>query len=302
MVVRPLYEDVEAIPQDDGPNPVVPIAYPAEYSRLMGYFRAFLKSGERSPRVLELTADLLEHNAAHYTVWHVRRQCLFALADEGDAKVLEDELEYSSDVAASNPKNYQIWYHRRALVEKVGGALARPELTFISDQLVGDAKNYHAWSHRLWVLKTYDCWDRELQFIESLHEDDVYNNSAWNHRYSVVTLSGDGLTPAVAVREVDYALKWIPGAEENESAWVFATAFAKKDPAAFSRLLAFCESALANDAWAKDCGCLHAALVDLYAAKDDTKAKAAACARSLATELDVTRAKFWLHRAEVLSA
>ena len=68
------YEDVEAIPQDDGPNPVVPIAYPAEYSRLMSYFRAFLKSGERSPRVLELTADLLEHNAAHYTVWHVRRR------------------------------------------------------------------------------------------------------------------------------------------------------------------------------------------------------------------------------------
>jgi hypothetical protein len=44
--------DVVPVPQDDGPNAVVPILYADEYRELMGYFRACLVSGEHSPRVL----------------------------------------------------------------------------------------------------------------------------------------------------------------------------------------------------------------------------------------------------------
>ena len=294
------YEDVEPIPQDDGPNPVVPIAYPAEYSRLMGFFRAFLKSGERSPRVLDLTADLLEHNAAHYTVWHVRRQCLFALAAADDANVLGDELDYAAEVATQNPKNYQIWYHRRALVEKLGAAFAAPELKFIAFALRGDAKNYHAWSHRLWVLRTYNDWGNELAYVATLHDDDVYNNSAWNHRHAVVAATTGPLDDETAGREVAYALARLPGAEENESAWVYATAFASRNAAAAETLAAFCEDALETAAWAKTSACLRAALVDLYAPKD--AARAAACATALADDLDVPRAKYWRHKARTLEA
>ena len=46
----------------------------------------------------------------------------------------------------------------------------------------------------------------------------------------------------------------------------------------------------------------NAALVDLYGRDDATKPQAAACARALASELDVTRAKFWTHKAEALTA
>jgi protein farnesyltransferase/geranylgeranyltransferase type-1 subunit alpha len=35
----------------------------------MDIFRAVLKSGELSDRVLELTEDILNENAANYTVW-----------------------------------------------------------------------------------------------------------------------------------------------------------------------------------------------------------------------------------------
>ena len=98
------FADVTPVAQDDGPQPVCAIAYAPEYARLMGFFRAILESNERSPRVLELTAALAEHNAAHYTVWHVRRECLWALASN-DASILNDELRYSAEVARENPKN-----------------------------------------------------------------------------------------------------------------------------------------------------------------------------------------------------
>ena len=29
-----------------------------------------------------------------------------------------------------------------------------------------DAKNYHAWTHRQWVVRTFDLWDGELEFID----------------------------------------------------------------------------------------------------------------------------------------
>lgn len=82
--------------QDDGPNALVKIAYSPSCKcqttpfqvfllqeryksryllvtladqQLMDLFRAILRSGELSERVLDLTEDLLDENAANYTVW-----------------------------------------------------------------------------------------------------------------------------------------------------------------------------------------------------------------------------------------
>lgn len=41
--------------------------------------------------------------------------------------------------------------------------------------------------HRQWVLKEFNLWDDELDYVDTLLEDDVRNNSAWNQRYFVVS-------------------------------------------------------------------------------------------------------------------
>lgn len=62
------WSDVIPIPQDDGPDPVVSIAYKDEFRETMDYFRAVYHSNERSARALDLTSDAIKLNAGNYTV------------------------------------------------------------------------------------------------------------------------------------------------------------------------------------------------------------------------------------------
>ncbi|CAI5530241.1 unnamed protein product [Closterium sp. Naga37s-1] len=241
------WADVEPLPQDDGPDPVVPIAYSREFDDAMGFMRAVLASGERSARVLRLTERVISVNAASYTAWQLRRDVLTHLlslaepeattskpsstsadenrGDEGDWLV-QDEVLYAENVTLSNPKNYQVWHHRRWLAslrkdrvtrrqeqmeqhqqqqqqqeqECVSNSpsplqqvplrsiteVAQEEFRFCEEALRGDSKNYHAWCHRQWVAREFDTWHGELTFCEKLLDDDVRNNSAWNHRMFVL--------------------------------------------------------------------------------------------------------------------
>jgi protein farnesyltransferase/geranylgeranyltransferase type-1 subunit alpha len=107
----------------------------------MDLFRAVLRSEEKSIRVLKLIEEILDLNAANYTVWQYRRRVLFDLNLD-----LNEELDFMDTFAEENPKNYQIWYHRRAIVEKLNDSSR--ELAFTAKVFSVDAKNYHAWSHR----------------------------------------------------------------------------------------------------------------------------------------------------------
>jgi len=69
------WTDVEPIPQDDGPRPVVAIAYTDAFREAMDRFRAILAKDERSPRSLELTSDVIALNPANYTVIIVATKC-----------------------------------------------------------------------------------------------------------------------------------------------------------------------------------------------------------------------------------
>lgn len=116
-----------------------------------------------------------------------------------------------------NPKNYQIWYHRRAIVDTSRNASR--EISFCDRVLSADAKNYHCWAHRQYIVKKYGLWDGELDRVESLLTSDARNNSAWNHRWFVLTQGPGAISAAVLDREVKYTHSHVQDVQYNESAW-----------------------------------------------------------------------------------
>ncbi|KAJ0036091.1 hypothetical protein Pint_25738 [Pistacia integerrima] len=239
LSLRPEWSDVKPIPQDDGPNPVVQIAYKQDFRETMDYFRAIYSAKELSPRALQLTREAILLNPGNYTiktlkkgkcvsengeavmpkifmnVWHFRRQILEAL----DAN-LPEELDFVGCIAKDNSKNYQIWHHRRWVAQKLGTSATSKELDFTRKILSLDAKNYHAWSHRQWVLQALGGWEDELDYCQQLLEEDIYNNSAWNQRYFVITRSPFlGGLEAMRDSEVSYTVEAIMANPDNESPW-----------------------------------------------------------------------------------
>ncbi|KAL0486724.1 farnesyltransferase/geranylgeranyltransferase type-1 subunit alpha [Acrasis kona] len=204
---RSEWNDVTPIEQDDGPNPVVPIAYTDKFRDTMNYFRAVLKNNEISERALALTDEVINLNAANYTAWYYRRD-------------LKEEMEYTDAMTEENQKNYQVWYHRQAILEKsrdVGS-----ELELVARIISEDSKNYHAWVHRQWVVKEFNLWSGELQYLDGLIKDDVRNNSAWNHRFFVISHLDPSLSDKTRLEEIKYAFTSINLAPNNESPWNYA--------------------------------------------------------------------------------
>ena len=125
-----------------------------------------------SERTLRLSALCLEKNSANYTVWHYRRQCIEALGKDQDEAFIRGDLQFAARMGGANPKSYQLWYHRQALLEKISiEHFGTSELEYIAEVLEADSKNYHAWSLRQWVVlqlskNSEDAWQKELDFGE----------------------------------------------------------------------------------------------------------------------------------------
>lgn len=153
--------------------------------------------------------------------------CLFALNSD-----LNAEMDYLNKITLDNQKNYQVWYHRLAILERLNKA-DDSELQFIDIILADDSKNYHAWAHRQWVVRQFNLWDKEWSTIDKLLTRDLRNNSAWNHRFFVLKHTKgtipDGqlgnpfpqfqLDDAVRLEELDQSFQLIRTAPNNESAW-----------------------------------------------------------------------------------
>lgn len=148
-------------------------------------------------------------------------------------------------IADYSPKNYQLWYHRRALLEfrfkgqvstctPVGEVdetlkVAQKELDYVDKILDDDSKNYHAWSHRQWTIRTLNnpqLWSAEIDYAHTKILSDPRNNSAWNQRWfalhnGVVNVSTKGAIISLekAKEEASYALSGANVDPFNESPW-----------------------------------------------------------------------------------
>ncbi|KAI8146244.1 GK24478 [Fennellomyces sp. T-0311] len=294
---RPEWSDVVPIAQDDGPNPLVPIAYSSDYRDAMDYFRAVSRTQEKSKRVLELLADIIDMNPAHYTVWQYRQEVLFAI----DAD-LRQELGYIDEVASEQAKNYQIWHHRQVIVDKLGDG--SQELDFINGILDEDSKNYHAWSYRQWVVSRFDLWNQEFQYTDDLLVFDIRNNSAWNHRHFVLFNRPQGASQEDIASEIEFAKKKIQQAPNNPSGWTYLHGLLEASQAPLNQIEPFLKELQAKDIHSPH---LYSTYIDVYeenAKKSSTPIDATALQMcdDLATKFDAIRRNYWLYRKSQLAA
>ncbi|EPZ36030.1 hypothetical protein O9G_002673 [Rozella allomycis CSF55] len=216
------FDDIVRNPLPDSTTRVVNINYPSNYRSAIHYFRAIMNAKEYSERALKLTDYLLQLNAANYTVWQYRRDILVKLGMDKQI-----ECDWIRKMSESNPKNYQIWYHRQWCLEnekEIENVIE--ELNHLADHAFNDDnKNYHAWSYRQWILKNFNVSsDQELDFVEKMIDLDVRNNSAWNHRFFILTRDES----VNWENELAYVWKKINLAPNNEAPYVYLAGICDK--------------------------------------------------------------------------
>nr|CAG4651103.1 EOG090X08PK [Simocephalus serrulatus]SVE94328.1 EOG090X08PK [Simocephalus serrulatus] len=299
---RPEWKDVKPIELNEGPFPVVAIAYSDRFRDIFNYFRAVVMNNEISERAFQLTSDALDLNPANYTVWQYRRTLL-----KGLDRSLPKELLFVRRIIEDHPKNYQVWHHRRVLVEWLNDPSSELRLTEII--LAQDAKNYHAWQHRQWVLDTFKLFDHELEFVERLLDDDVRNNSAWNQRFFVIKQTS-GFTEEIISRELTYTASSLKKTCHNESAWNYLRGVLSHHPTGLNGhpvVEELCESLETNHC---DVPFYMAFLVDrmeemMQANASTSKVllpKADEVLQSLATKIDPIRREYWLFLSRYLNS
>jgi protein farnesyltransferase/geranylgeranyltransferase type-1 subunit alpha len=295
----PEWSDVVPLPTDEGgSNPLAAIAYASEYEEAMSYLRAVMAANEYSERVLDLTEDVIELNPAHYTVWLYRASTLFALKAD-----LRAELEWVSNTARANQKNYQIWNHRMMVVGELGDPEGEAE--FVEEMFGLDGKNYHVWSYRQWLCRRFALWDEgEFEFMQKMVDKDVRNNSAWNYRWFLVNgREAEGVKgvtdDAVKQREVGYATQAIDKAPQNPSPWNYLRGIVKASGSGLKELKGLA-SEYADITKPDGVRSSHALdlLADILA--DEDKQKAGEALDLLADTYDPIRKNYWEYRKGLL--
>lgn len=235
-------------------------------------------------------------------------------------------MDYIEEVIEDNPKNYQVWHHRRVIVEWLNDPSRELELT--ENILALDSKNYHAWQHRQWAIKTYkyflyhatlfksilivfflfisSLFDDELQYVDRLISEDLRNNSAWNQRFFVLKYTG--ITPDVLQREINYAINRIRLIKTNESSWNFLRGLLQQDDGAldeYPEVVEFSEE-LYNTG--NRSPYLLAFLIDIYVEQglrelatggnEEINKKVYDLCDLMATKHDTIRYKYWNYIAE----
>lgn len=215
--ITTIFHDVEPISQNDHYN-VGRIDYSEEFIIAHDYQRGIWNNNEiNTIRSLQLSAVCLRLNPANYTIWYYRRIILNELYwknmiektkqqkqqqlddneydYDNDLQFFHNEMTLSSMLGGENPKNYQIWYHRRALLEKLMMSLLLTDNDNTVDDMVvmTDHNNHNA--NILVLLNKY--YYNELEYIATVIREDGKNYHAWSHRQFVIITIATQIQPYI---------------------------------------------------------------------------------------------------------
>lgn len=220
------YSDVDPLPltQDvTNEEELCRIMYSDEYKQVMSLMRRMIAKDELSVRALRLNSKAIELSPAFYTAWNYRFRIIEHLLKEENllqeshdaSYLLNKELDWLDEFTLNNPKNYQIWSYRQAVLTQL-----HPHATFSREHpimdlmLDDDSKNYHVWSYRNWCCSHFKTYGEEMGFTERFIKRDVYNNSAWSYRFSMLKHCDVDLNT-----ELQFVMEKIEYVPQNISTW-----------------------------------------------------------------------------------
>lgn len=303
------YEDVRPLPLDTGSaDELCQIMYSDEYRLAVGTARALMEQREYSERARKLTETVIDLAPAYYTVWNYRFDIVMHLAGgAGDAaagaELLNGELEWLDEVTLNNPKNYQIWSYKEAILRRHPAPLFKRELPILHLMLDEDTKNYHVWSFRKWCVLFFQDFSQELQYTELLLRRDVYNNSAWTHRMFVLRHTSPDAEQIAS--EVEYVTRKIETVPQNVSVWNYLRGLydtfmqGNYDEKVVQFAKSFTNGVAETDADGQEplpeleCSYALEFLAHMYAQDPATAAKAARAYGGLAAKYDPIRRPLW---------
>lgn len=111
--LKKIYSDLEETEQYDPNCSILRIKYNEIDNYINSIFRTTLVKKEISKRVYDLTTLILEISATNYMGWLIRRICI-------DELNMKEDYIWLNNQTKLNQKCYQIWNHRKILVEKFG--------------------------------------------------------------------------------------------------------------------------------------------------------------------------------------
>ena len=215
--------DYSPVPQFSDNVQILKIKYSKQDRKLLDFFRGVLLSKEISFRVYKLTTLVINDFPSNYVAWVLRRQCI------NEVKEIDpyQELNWLDKKMVENQKNYQIWHHRKLLIEKLNDA--SHEKRVLDEVFEFEPKNFHAWSHRIWMIRRFNNIEGEFDFIENMLKNDVKNNSVWNYRFFLILFTNNNkLDKNIVEQEIKYALEKIKLCPINECPYCYIRGYINK--------------------------------------------------------------------------